>query len=116
MKIEQTHTASAAPARRFLDSEKYLCAPCPLPAAGVAAPRVAALRQRKRGLDAQLLTDPIDASTEAAARTALCTLMILGANWVFSIESGHRHFFSTRLQDRMIFGSLADLGPSSNDS
>lgn len=79
MKREKAYTASAAPARTLRDSEKYLCAPCPLPAARTTVPRVAALRQRKRGLDAPPLADPIDASAKAAARTALCTLMILGA-------------------------------------
>ncbi len=71
MKEGKTHTASAAPARTLLDSEKYLCAPCPLPVALTPVPRAAALRQRNRGLDAQLLTDPIDTSAEAAALTAL---------------------------------------------
>mgnify|MGYP003633535997 FL=1 len=71
----RTYTASAAPARAILDSENNLC-PFPFPTAGP-APRLLldAFKHRNLGLDVQLLTDAMEDSATAAARTALCALI-----------------------------------------
>lgn len=67
----------------LLDSEKYLCAPFPPNTiAGDEAgskTRPGAFKHRNLGLAAPFLKAPKDASAEAAARTALCILIVVGA-------------------------------------
>jgi hypothetical protein len=70
-----TYTASAALAR-VLEIEK--CRSPPFCAPNVAGARLCAFKHKNLGLDAQLLNEPADTSTEAAARTALCALIVVG--------------------------------------
>ena len=72
-----TYTASAAPARMILVSEKNLCAPFPFaPNDPAPAPRplLDAFKHKNLGL-VQLRKEPIDASAEATARTVLCIMI-----------------------------------------
>jgi hypothetical protein len=75
-KMGHTHTASAAPALTILDWENNLCVSL-LRAAAAPNPRFCAFKHKNLGLEAHPLREPIDASAEATARTALCILMLL---------------------------------------
>jgi len=72
---KNTYTASAAP-QRILEFEKYLSPPFFAPS--VAEARLVAFKHRNLGRDAQLINEPADTSAEAAARTALCALIVVG--------------------------------------
>lgn len=74
LSLRSTYIASAAPAR-VLEIEKCLS---PFNPPKLAGARLDAFKHRNLGLDAQLLDDPSDTSTEAAARTALCALIFVG--------------------------------------
>lgn len=74
LKFRSTYIASAAPAR-VLEIEKCLS---PIKPPKVAGARLDAFKHENLGLDAQLLNDAVDTSTEAAARTALCALIVVG--------------------------------------
>ena len=79
---ENTHTASAVPARIHRVSEKYLCAPFPLAPnvpAPAPSPLLDAFKHKYLGL-AQVRNAPIDASAEATARTVRCILLIASGN------------------------------------
>jgi hypothetical protein len=99
---KNTYTASATPARIHLVSEKYLCAPLPLaPKVPALAPRLllGAFKHKYLGL-AQLRNDPIDASTEATARTVRCIFVDVGGNNVQRLERINNIFqFATEQMD-----------------
>ena len=82
--LGQTYTASAAPARMLLDTEKHL-APFPLPTI-TRTLLLGTFKHRNLGREAQFLREVTDDSAEVAARTALCALMVILVNKEFPTQ------------------------------